>query len=106
MNCKKTNRHLIGKGDSEMILDAPQTKLTQVELTEFIDMIKRAKTLRECKRNLNKEKIMPKKAVIGDKIKYTIGDEEKIGKVVDVFFNGDIRTNTDGIRLYGEYTII
>jgi len=43
---------------------------------------------------------------IGDKVSYDIGNGLEIAIIIDIFKNGDIRTDKDGMRCNGEYTLI
>lgn len=46
------------------------------------------------------------KAKIGDRVIYLIGCDCHTAYVIDVFENGDIRTDRDGVRTKDEYTVI
>jgi hypothetical protein len=43
---------------------------------------------------------------IGDKVEYWLNGLKWQGIILDIFENGDIRTNLDGIRENGTYTMI
>jgi hypothetical protein len=42
----------------------------------------------------------------GDTVEYIMGTERVTATVIDIFENGDIRTDRDGVRTRYEYTII
>lgn len=44
--------------------------------------------------------------VIGDTVEYSQGVDRVKAKVIDIFEGGDIRTDRDGVRTYGEYVIL